>query len=142
MDVDDATAVFATEFVRENLHEPCKNDELDVLSGDEFADLGEAFDTIFSVHVDFMKWNIFTFGDAATVWAVTDDGGNFDGEFIKFRAPEDFVEAVVGLGDKHGGFHPVGQTPEMPIRLQGAAERTEPIDEVLGIDVQIHRFNF
>jgi hypothetical protein len=36
------------------------------------------------------------------------------GSFVEFRPPQDFVEAVVGLGDEHSGFHAVGQAPEMP----------------------------
>ncbi len=36
-----------------------------------------------------------------------DDRGDFNRQFAKFGAPEDFVEAVVGLGDEDGGAHEV-----------------------------------
>jgi hypothetical protein len=49
---------------------------------------------------------------------------------------------VVGLGDEHGGFHAVGETAEVPVCLQGAAERAEAVDEILDIDVEVRGFDF
>jgi len=65
-----------------------------------------------------MKGDAGVFRVRATVGTVADDGGDFDGQFAEFGAPEDFIEAVVGLGDQHGGAHAVGQAAEMPIGVQ------------------------
>lgn len=58
-------------------------------------------------------------------FAVSDDGGDFDGEFVEFGAPNDFVEAVFGICHQEGGAHFIGQSAEVPCGAQGAAEGAE-----------------
>ena len=53
-------------------------------------------------------------GEGAAVFAVADDGGDLDGEFVEFSSPDDLVKAVVGPGHENGGAHLVGQRAEVP----------------------------
>ena len=137
VDVDDAAGEVAAEIIREDLHEAGEHDEFDVLGIDEAADFGETGVAVGAGHVDFMEGDGGVLGDGSAVGAVADDGGDFDGEFVEFGAPEDFVEAVVGFGDEHGGAHAVGKVAEMPGGVQRAAECAEAVDEILGIDVEV-----
>jgi hypothetical protein len=57
-------------------------------------------------------------------------------------APQNFVEAVVGLGHQQRRAHPVGQTPKVPPRVQRPAQGAKPVDEILHIHIQIRGLNF
>ena len=137
VDVDDAAGEVAAEVGGEDLHEAGEHDEFDVLVFDEVADLGEARVAVRAGEVDFVERDVGVLGDVAAIRAVADDGGDFDGEFVEFGAPEDFVEAVVGFGDEHGGAHAVGEVAEMPGGVERAAEGAEAVDEIVGIDVEV-----
>ena len=137
VDVDDAAGEVAAEIVGEDLHEAGEHDEFDVLGLDECADFGETGVAVGAGHVDFVEGDAGVLGDVAAVGAVADDGGDFDGKFVEFGSPEDFVEAVVGFGDEHGGAHAVGKVAEMPDGMERAAEGAEAVDEILGIDVEV-----
>jgi hypothetical protein len=89
-----------------------------------------------------MEGDTGVFRAGAAVRAVADDGGDFDGQFVEFGAPEDFVEAVIGFGDEHRGAHAVGQAAEVPVSVKRAAESAETFDEILHIDIEIGGFDF
>ncbi len=75
-------------------------------------------------------------GDVGAVVAVPDEGGDLDGELAELGAEEDFVEAVVGLGDEDGGAHFIRQLAEVPCRAEGAAEGAEAALEILYGDIE------
>lgn len=142
VDVDDSAVELLAELLRQDLHETGEDDEFDFLFDDEFADAGETGFFIVAIHRDFIEGDPSALGGGAAVGAVADDGRDLDRQFVEFGAPEDFVEAVVGLGDEHGGPHAVGQAAKMPCCLERATEGAEAVDEVLDIDVEARGFHF
>lgn len=142
MDVDDPTRESLAEIVGKNLHETGQHHQFDVLGDEDFMDFIKATPAAITIHIDLIERDFFALGDAATVAAISDDGGDLNGEFVKFRAPEDFVETVVGFGHQNRGFHAVGESSEMPVRLQGMPEGGEVGDELFHVDVEMLGLDF
>ena len=137
MDVDDFSGELAAEGIRQDLHEAGEDDELHVLLQEEIADFQETVFPALAIHFHVMERDTGTFGERAADFAVADDRGDLDGEFVEFGAPDDLVEAVVGFGDEDGRAHFVGQGTEVPFSLERATERTKAVGEILGIHIEI-----
>ena len=142
MDVDDFPGEFLAKGIGQDLHEAGEDDEFHVLREEQIANFKKAVLAAFTVHCHVMEGNPGALGDGAAGLAVADDGGDFDGEFVEFGAPDDLVEAVVGLGDEDGGAHFVGQRAEVPYGLQGAAEGAEAVGEILHVHIEVGGVNF
>ena len=80
----------------------------------------------FGVHIDQVERDLGVIGDGATVVAVADDRGDLDRQFVQLRAPQDLIEAVVGLGDENSGPHLVGQATEVPVCLKAPPKVPKP----------------
>lgn len=141
VDVDDTPCVIAAEIIRKDLHEAGKHDEFDILLLDQGADFGKARKSVLPIHLNFVKRNACVLRNAETVRAIADDGGDFDRQLTEFRPPKDFIEAVIGFSDENCGPHPIGQSAEMPIRLQGAAKRPKAIHEIFHVHIEVAGLN-
>ena len=104
------------------MHETRKNDELDFLCDEKFADFFEAGFAFASIHINEVKRQIRTLSDSAAVFAIADDGSDFDGKLAEFRAPDDFVEAVIGFCHQNSRTHFIGKVAEMPFCIEGVSE--------------------
>ena len=101
MDIDDLSLMLAAESRREDLHEPCKDDEVDLLFFDQRRDLGFALLSSRRGEVDFLEGDSMTFDQSLQIRVIGDDDRDFNRQFTDLMEIEEISQAVALLRDSN-----------------------------------------
>ena len=118
VDVDDLAGHDLAELGGEDLHVAGKDDELDVVLGDEVEDL--RFLLLLGVLVDgqVVELDAVALGEGLELWVVGDNDWDLNAELLGLVAEEEVVEAVADLGDHDQDARLLGHRVDLIVHLQ------------------------